>query len=179
MTAQSSGISETVHFERERGVTEVQVTRGVAHVRVELPQAELSMERLHLLKALASANIPVFLVKLHPTGISFALREGVVEAGAELLRSQGFEHAMLRDLALVAVVAGAMRDLSGVMALIYEALVGKGVLVRQTGDAYNAVLCLIKGDEADAAAEALRACFFRPPVQGMTEPVGGIARLGL
>ncbi len=151
-----------VYFERERGVTEVQVTHGVAHATVVLPVATLGEDRLQLLKALAAASIPVFMVKLLPDGLSFALRGSVVEAGAALLVERGVKHTLLRDLSQVAVVAGAMRDLSGVMALIYQALVGAGVPVRQTGDAYNAVLCLVAGSQADRAAEALRDCFFQP-----------------
>ncbi len=159
------GTDDAVHFERERGVTEVQVTRGLAHVTVEFPAGTLGGDRLSLLRALADAEIPVFLVKLLPMGLSFALRERVVAAGETLLTSRGAKYTILRDLGQVAVVAGAMRDLSGVMALIYEALVGASVLVRQTGDAYNAVICLVSGDETDRAATALRDCFFQP-----TEP---------
>ena len=63
---------------------------------------------------------------------------------------------MLSDLGLVSTYAGAMRDLSGVLARIYRAVVGVNVPVVQTGDAYNAVHCLVPGDSADKAAEALR-----------------------
>ena len=179
MTAQSGG-SEAIHFEKERGVTEVNVTRGVAHVTVELPPATLGKERLALLKLLAGENIPVFLVKLHPTGISFALRETFVEAGEALLVTHHIEHTLVTGLALVAVVAGAMRDLSGVMALIYQAMVGTGILVQQTGDAYNAVLCLVSGADGDRAADALRACFFRQsPEPDHTEPTVIVKRTGL
>jgi len=187
MTAGNSGglaaQNEMVYFERERGVTEVQVTRGVAHVTVVFPTATLSGDRLNLLKALAGATIPVFMVKLLPDGISFALRESVVDAGAALLTERGVKHSILRDLSLVAVVAGAMRDLSGVMALIYQALVVAGVSVRQTGDAYNAVLCLVAGEQADRAATALRDCFFQSRSSEPTAddlPAGGatIARKG-
>ena len=48
------------------------------------------------------------------------------------------------------------------MAIIYEALVGEGIRVQQTGDAYNAVHCLIPGDEAERAAGALRHRFDLP-----------------
>lgn len=140
-------------------MTEVQVTRGVAHVTVDLPSQSLAADRLALLQSLAAAGIPIFLIKLHPAGISFALREDQVEAGARLLRERGAAHTFLRDHGLVSVHAGAMRDLSGVIASIYEALVGAGIAVRQTGDAYNAVMCLVAGNNADRAAEALRTCF--------------------
>lgn len=150
---------DTIHFEKERGVTEVQVLRGVAHILARFGAGRVAEDRLELLQSLAANNVPVFLVKLHPAGLSFALRENHVAAGAALLTEAGVEHEMTPDLAVVTILAGAMRDLSGVMAAIYEALVAESIMVRQTGDAYNAVLCLVAGEEADRAALTLRECF--------------------
>jgi aspartate kinase len=165
---------DAVHFEKERGVTDVSVTRGVAHVRVLLEEAEAATGRLTLLKRLAAANVPVFLVKLQRDGISFALREAQTEAGAALLKEEDVPHVLARDLALVTIIAGAMRDLSGIMAMIYEALVSEGIGVWQTGDAYNAVHCLVSGADAERAADALRAKFalIPPPATGQNEGVG-------
>ena len=159
--------TETVHFEKERGVTSVTVTRGIAHVTADLPAPTLAASRLALLKLLAQAQIPVFLIKLHPTGLSFALAETYVEAGAGVLDRAHVPHTLLRDLALVTTLAGGMRDLSGVMARIYQALVGANVRVRQNGDAYNAVFCLVDGRDAARAADALRVRFelLPPPVE--------------
>lgn len=181
--------SASVHFERERGVTEVQVTRGIAHVTVRFPQGNLAGERLALLQALGAANISLFLIKLHPDAISFAvrsesrLRDGgkAVEDCEAILRARGSDYTLLRDLSLVAVVAGAMRDLSGVMARIYEAMVESNVRVRQTGDAYNAVLCLVAGDEAERAADALRRTFALEEAQenGASPPAAGSSGAGL
>ena len=159
MMTRSTGQSKTVHFEKERGVTAVQVTRGIAHATIELPAENLPAERLALLQSLAAEGIPVFLVKLHPTGLSFALRQEQVENGVRLLEQRGVSHVVLRDLGLVSVIAGAMRDLSGVMSSIYEALVEAGVAVRQTGDAYNAVLCLVSGSDVAKSSHALHARF--------------------
>ena len=58
-------------------------------------------------------------------------------------------------MALVSVIAGAMRDLSGVMAEIYEALQFAHVAIRQTGDRYDAVHILVDGSESERAREAL------------------------
>lgn len=164
---------EAVHFEKERGVTDVSVTRGVAHVRVLLAESEAAVGRLILLKRLAAANVPVFLIKLHADGISFAFREAQVEAGAALLREEDVPHVIARDLALVTITAGAMRDLSGIMAMIYDALVSEMINVWQTGDAYNAVHCLVSGADAARAADALRAKFALtpPPATGQNEGV--------
>ncbi len=151
--------TETVHFEKERGVTEVEVTRGIAHVTVQLNLETLSADRLTLLKRFAGATVPVFLVKLLPTGISFALRPAQVETGiallAQLKEEMDIDFALRDDLGLVTTRAGAMRDLSGIMAAIYETLVAEGITVRQTGDAYNAVHCLVPGDLSDRAADVL------------------------
>jgi aspartokinase len=151
--------ADAVHFEKERGVTEVLVTGGIAHAKVTLPSGEVGVGRLELLQRLAAANIPVFLIKLLPDGLSFALRESVVADGAQLLAATGYPHTLRRDLALVTIIAGAMRDLSGVMAAIFEALISENVRVHQTGDAHNAVHCLIAGTQTDAAAAALRKKF--------------------
>lgn len=151
--------TETMYFEKERGVTEVEVTRGIAHVTVRLNPERVAADRLALLKRFAKATVPVFLVKLLPTGISFALRAAQVETGtallAELKEEMGAEYTLREDLGLVTTRAGAMRDLSGIMATIYEALVAEGITVQQTGDAYNAVHCLVPGELGDRAADAL------------------------
>ena len=149
----------SVSFERERGVTEVQVTRGLGHVTVHFARESLAEDRLALFQALAAAGVSLFLVKLHPCSVSFAVRANAVDACDALLQDRGEQYTLLRDLGLVATVAGAMRDLSGVMARIYETLVSAGIHVRQTGDAYNAVLLLVSGAETDRAAESLRAAF--------------------
>jgi aspartokinase len=165
--------SDAVHFERERGVTDVTTIRGIAHVTVHLEPDIVALGRLGLLQRLAAANVPVFLVKLLPDGISFAVREVQVDPSAALLREAGIQHSMTRDLGLVTTIAGAMRDLSGVMAAIYEALVTEGIRVKQTGDAHNAVHCLVDGDAAERAAEALRAKFaLTPMAPEMGQPDG-------
>jgi aspartokinase len=163
MATQQFEPKETIHFERERGVAEVEVLRGVTHVTVRIPGPDAGRHRLGLLRRFADANIPVFLVKLLPTGVSFALREGQAAEGAALLEASkeeyGLEVALRSELGLVTTRAGAMRDLSGVMAAIYDVLTEEGVAVRQTGDAYNAVHCLVPGADADRAAEALKRRF--------------------
>lgn len=152
------------HFEKERGITEVTVLPGVAHATVTLSDAPggVAHGRLELLQKLAARGVPVFLVKLLPDGLSFALRAAQVEAGAGLLAEEGLPHRLRRDLALMTVVAGAMRDLSGVMSSIYEALVSRQIAVRQTGDAHNAVHLLVPGDRASEARQALHECFALP-----------------
>jgi hypothetical protein len=65
---------QAVSFERERGVAHVEVQPGIVHVTVRLSEHAVAAERLALLQTLAEAGVPVFLVKLHPCALSFAVR---------------------------------------------------------------------------------------------------------
>lgn len=151
--------AEAVHFERERGVTEIRILQGVAHITVTLAEKDLGSGRLKVLQGLAASNVPVFLVKLLPNGLSFAIRGENVDACSRALEQTGSAFNLNPDLAVVTTIAGAMRDLSGIMAAIYETLNDAGIRVQQTGDAYNAVLCLVSGSFAEKAAQVLRKRF--------------------
>lgn len=152
-----------ISFERERGVTEIALRRGLAHFQIRTTPAE----RLGVIRALADAAIPIFLIKLGPDGFSFTLRQEHARAAVTLLRQRSLEPEVLEDLALVSIIAGAMRDLSGVISQIYDALIEARVSVRQTGDAYNAVHCLVAGESAERAAAALRQRFGLPPAHDL------------
>jgi aspartokinase len=147
--------SPLVRFEKDPGVTEVQVQTEIVHVQIHLPAETQTTERLRVLQTLASAQIPLFLVKMQPSGLSFALHERYAEASENILKGAGVSYHFTRNLVMVSPVAGAMRDLSGIMAQIYEALVVADVAILQTGDSYNAVHCLIPAHDADRAVESL------------------------
>ena len=151
--------AEAVHFEKERGVTEIRILQGVAHVTVTLAEKDLGSGRLEVLQSLAGNSVPVFLVKLLPNGLSFAIRGENIDACSVALKQTGSTYKLKPDLAVVSTIAGAMRDLSGIMAAIYEALNEAGIRVQQTGDAYNAVLCLVTGSFAEQAVQVLRKQF--------------------
>ena len=140
-------------FEKERGVTQVGVTPDIVHFCLKLPVGGGGM--LPEIRALAEADVPVFLVKILPGGLTFAVRAGNVADAEALLERRGVEFATRPRMALVSVIAGAMRDLSGVMADIYEALQLAQVAIRQTGDRYDAVHILVDGSDAERARAAL------------------------
>lgn len=145
----------TISFERERGVTEVRVSGGMAHLIVHDPDRQ----HLTLLKGLADAAVPIRLVKFHPSGVSFVTRQAHLDRAGAVLGGQGLRFTAQSDLSVVSTIAGAMRDLSGVIAQIFEALIEADVRVYQTGDAYNAVHCLVDTSVSERAAESLRQRF--------------------
>lgn len=151
-------------FERERGVTEVRIQTGLAHVEVRLPGNHRETERLDLLQAVAAHGLPVLLIKLHPDAVSFALPSTAIAAHAEtLLRERGYTYAMEQHLALISIYAGAMRDLPGVMATLYDTMDTANIRVAQTGDSHDALFALVAGADAAHGAFLLREAF------GLTE----------
>jgi aspartokinase len=147
--------SPLVRFEKDPGVTEMQVQTEIVHAAIHLPAATQNSERLRVLETLASAQIPLFLIKMQPSGLSFALHERYAESSENILKGAGVSYHFTRNLVMVSPVAGAMRDLSGIMAQIYEALVLADVAILQTGDSYNAVHCLIPAHDAERAVASL------------------------
>jgi aspartate kinase len=147
--------SAAMQFEKTRGVTQVRVTPGLIHAEVTLPPEE----RLTLLRSLASRKIPVLMVNLCESGLSFVVRQESTESCQSVLAGTAYEVALSPDKTLISVIAGAMRDLSGIIAQIYDALHEEGVAIRQTSDAYDAVHVLVDGPDAERARLALEKRF--------------------
>ena len=53
-------VDTTVRFERERGVSEIAVARGIAHATVSWPESKFTAGRLQLLQALADGGVSLF-----------------------------------------------------------------------------------------------------------------------
>lgn len=146
----------SVSFERERGVYATQVTRDVAHAVVSVGDDALRSSRiLQLFRILAEANIPIFLIKLHRTAVTFAMAGADVVQAEAALASAGLKAKTRHDLAIVAVRASSMRDLSGIMVAIADALYSVGARLYGTGDSHNSVQCLIDGERVPSAIQAL------------------------
>lgn len=149
-----------VSFERERGVYQIQVTRDVAHVVVEVgADAERPRRLMRVFRALAERSIPIFLIKLHHSAVSFAV-EGVRVPDVERsLQGVALECAARRDLALLSIIASSMRDLTGVMVSIADALQETGARLYGVGDSHNSVQCLIEEARVEPALTQLRLVF--------------------
>ncbi len=148
-----------VSFERERGVYDVSIVRDLAHVAVSVDPGAGRTERIQrVFRLLADQSIPIFLIKLHPAAVSFALDAARMPEVDRCLRDVAVDCKIRRDLALVTILAGSMRDLTGVMVCIADALQAAGARLYGVGDSHNSIQCLLDGGRVDdAAAELLRA----------------------
>ena len=153
-TAQAA--SPKIVFERERGVYALEILHDIAHAVVSTGDDALRASRqLYLFQTLTNAGIPVFLVKMHRTAVTFALAGSDLAEAQQALESSGFKATTRRDLALIAVRAASMRDLHGVMVEIADSIAGAGARLYETGDSHNSVQCLIDGDRATATIATL------------------------
>lgn len=148
-------------FEREPGVTAIRVEHPMALVSVRF-LSDVPTRRLELLQQLAQARVPVNQVKLLPEGLCFVISENHASTCKKLLDAEKGEVSVMGNMALISTIAGAMRDLSGVIARICEALLSASIANRQVGDAYDAVLCLVPVADAPRAVAALREQFNLP-----------------
>lgn len=147
-------------FERERGVNGVDVTASVAHVAASVGGEHDRAVRIQsLFRALADAGVPVFFVKLHGQHVTFCVEAADLDPTVAVLTKAGFEYRTRRDLAIVTVHAGTMRDLIGIMVRIADALQMAQARMHAIGDSHSSVQCLIDGDRTAAAVSQLRAAF--------------------
>jgi len=156
----SENQAPNVSFERERGVHAIQITRDVAHADVMLEDDSLRPARiLQVFRVLADSNVPIFLTKLHRAAVTFAFVGADLPRVEAALKTVGVQSSARRDLALISVRAASMRDLSGIMSAIADALFAAGARLFETGDSHNSVVCLIESSHVDEAVRQLRATF--------------------
>ncbi len=149
-----------VSFERERGVYAIHITRDVAHAVVTLEDDSLRSARiLQVFRVLASAEVPIFLTKLHRSAVTFAFAGPDLPRVEAALKTVGVKSTARRDLAVIAVRAASMRDLTGVMVAIADGLYAAGARLFETGDSHNSVVCLIENERADEAVQHLKSAF--------------------
>ena len=152
--------AQPISFERERGVYQVLVTQGLAHAVVTVGSDENRTDRIQIvLDRLSSRSIPIFLIKLHTSAITFAVETEFLIATEECINNAGFTVRTKTGLALLTINASSMRDLSGVMVNIADSLQSAGARLFGVGDSHNSVQCLIDGQHVDAAVKKLSATF--------------------
>jgi aspartokinase len=149
-----------VSFERVLGVTEVQVTQGVAHIVLNLRAGDRPTEEIRsVFRRLADTRIPIFLIQIHPRAVSFAVEAAQVASVKQSLAGSDLDCSSRSDLAIVSVIASSMRDLAGVLVEISAALNAARARIYAIGDSHNSVQCLIDGEHVAAAVKLLNARF--------------------
>ncbi len=161
MSVATHGVAaKHVSFERDRGVYRITVTDGLAHAVVHVAsENEREHHILAVFRKLADEQIPVFLVKLHRSAITFAFEADEIPAVESSVRSLGLEIVSRPDLALISVIASSMRELTGILVSIADSLQRAGVRLIAVGDSHNSVQCLVDGGRINDAVTELKETF--------------------
>jgi aspartokinase len=163
--------SERVSFERERGVSAIQVSREATYLFVRVADTGyLPQQRQHILNLLREAEIPIFLIKLQRNGLSFGVDSELAARACESLEAHGFRVSVKPRRVMVSIFAQNMRELHGVIARIAEVLYEAGVAIEQMSDAHNRITCLIEAERAPLVVERLCAAFGLSPQTLQKQP---------
>jgi aspartate kinase len=155
-----STAARPISFERERGVYDVRVTSQLAHVVASVGAEEDRIERMQrIFRTLADQDIPIFLIKLHRSAVTFAVKEELIPRVVQCLKDVAIACRSRQNLALITVVASSMRDLTGVMVSIADSLQASKAKLFGTGDSHNSVQCLIDGAHVEASVNQLQRSF--------------------
>jgi aspartokinase len=147
-------------FERGRGVYQFEIIRNLAHVVVKVGEgADRSDLIMRLLRILADAEVPIFLIKLHRTAVTFAVEHRFMTQTEHCLREIPGGYASRSDLVMVTLVAASMRDLNDIAVNIADSLQRAGTRLLGIGDSHNTVQCLIEAGHLDATLRQLGATF--------------------
>ena len=159
---QSGAAAPQIHFERDRGVYRLDSIAGLAHVVVEVgsdADGDRTGRISRIFRTLADSAIPIFLIKLHGSAVTFAVAAQHVAAVQTALTGIALDCTARDGLALVTVVATSMRDLTGVMVDIADSLQTAGARLYGVGDSHNTVQCLIDVTALEPAMHELRRTF--------------------
>ncbi len=155
---------QRLSFERERGVYALRVMHNIAHAVVKFGVEGNRSEHIErALKTISDAGAPIFLIKLHRNSITFALAECDSVIAKEAFQRAGYITTFREDLAMISVIAASMREVSGIMADISDALCSADAHMYETGDSHDSVQCLIAEERTAAALHQLCKTFHLPP----------------
>lgn len=127
-------------FEKQRGISQVEVRTGFAQVHVSQIRQNTHEHRINVLKAVREAAVSVDFLKLTPSGLSFVISEnhsGDIEKALEPLNL----HCSIRkDRCVVLVHAVNMRDEEGLTARVVQKAIASGAIVDHISDMHDRML---------------------------------------
>jgi aspartokinase len=139
---------ETI-FEKQRGISRVEVRHGYAQVHVSRIESRLMEERLRVLEAVTKANVSMDFLKLTPTGFSFMVKEEFAPVAEAALEETGVHFSIRHDRSIVLVYAVNIRDEEGVIANILKTTITTCTRVDHVGDMHDRLLMVVNSEDVE------------------------------
>lgn len=127
-------------FEKQRGISQVEVRGGYAQVHVSRLSEPIHDNRLRVLKAVAEAGVSVDFLKLTPSGLSFVIADANSADVDQALQPLEVRHTIRKDRCVLLVHAVNMRDEEGLTARIVQEAIASGANVDHISDMHDRMM---------------------------------------
>ena len=142
-------------FEKQRGVSRVEVRDGFAQVHVSRLAEPLMESRLAVLKSVADTNVSIDFLKLTPSGLSFLIAETQGKEIEAALASSGVHATTRPGRSIILVHAVNMRDDECLVASIVHEVIASGSKVDHISDMHDRLLAVVHTADAPTIAKRL------------------------
>lgn len=143
-----SQIAET-DFEKQRGISHVEVRTGLTQVHVLDLKTPIARHRIHVLEAVSDAGISLDFLKLTPTGLSFIVPAEKTQLISEVLTREGISNQLATGRGIVLVHAVNMRDEEGMIAGILQRVIKTGISIDHASDMHDRMLIVTEESQAE------------------------------
>ena len=143
-------------FEKQRGISQVDVRGGFAQVHVSRLEAPLVENRLKVMRAIAEAGVSVDFLKLTPSGVSFLIAEANSDDVEGALTQIGVHYSIRKDRSVVLIHAVNMRDEEGLTARVVQQAVAGNAVVDHISDMHDRMLIVVETKYAATLASDLK-----------------------
>lgn len=127
-------------FEKQRGISQVEVRTGFAQVHVSQIRQNIHEQRISVLKAVREAAVSVDFLKLTPSGLSFVISEGNSGDIEKALAPLKLHCTIRKDRCVVLIHAVNMRDEEGLTAQVVQKAIASGAIVDHISDMHDRML---------------------------------------
>lgn len=155
-TTRAKVATQETAFEKQRGISQIEVRSGFAQVHISQLSEPLHDNRLIVLKSVAEAGVSVDFLKLTPSGLSFVITEANCSDIERALDPLGFKHTIRKDRCVVLVHAVNMRDEEGLTAQVVQQAIASGAIVDHVSDMHDRMLIVAEAKYAATLQEAFR-----------------------
>jgi aspartate kinase len=151
MSAPTAPNRETA-FEKQRGISQVDVRGGYAQVHVSRLSEPIHDNRLRVLKSVAEAGVSVDFLKLTPSGLSFVIADANSGEVDHALKPLNLHHTIRKDRCVLLVHAVNMRDEEGLTARIVQEAIASGATVDHISDMHDRMMIVAEAKFASDLA---------------------------
>lgn len=137
-------------FEKQRGISQVEVRGGYAQVHVSRLEEPIHDNRLRVLKSVAEAGVSVDFLKLTPSGLSFVIADANSSDVDRALQPLNIRHTIRKDRCVLLVHAVNMRDEEGLTARIVQEAIASGATVDHISDMHDRMMIVAEAKFASS-----------------------------